>query len=77
MIGGMMLDCSDCPAWSGIDCTNDPYLDGCIKDPNNDEWLKSPKNPEADVIAVTMTSTSENVENFATIFFEHIDCPLS
>ena len=44
-----MLDCSDCPAWSGIDCTNDPYLDGCIKDPHNDEWLKSPDNPEADV----------------------------
>ena len=38
--------CSDCPAWSGTDCTNNPYLDGCLKDPNNDEWLYSPENPE-------------------------------
>jgi len=38
--------CSDCPAWSGTDCTNNPYLDGCLKDPNNDEWLNSPENPE-------------------------------
>ena len=40
------IDCSSCPAWSGADCTNNPYLDGCIKDPNNDEWLHSPENPE-------------------------------
>jgi len=39
-------DCSDCPAWSGTDCTNNPYRDGCLKDPNNDEWLHSPENPE-------------------------------
>ena len=38
--------CSDCPAWSGTDCTNNPYLDGCLKDPNNDKWLNSPENPE-------------------------------
>ena len=38
--------CSDCPAWSGTDCTNNPYRDGCLKDPNNDEWLNSPENPE-------------------------------
>ena len=39
-------DCSDCHAWSGTDCKNNPYLDGCLKDPNNDEWLNSPENPE-------------------------------
>lgn len=24
--------CKDCPAWSGTDCTRNPYTDGCLKD---------------------------------------------
>ena len=23
--------CKDCPAWSGSDCTRNPYTDGCLK----------------------------------------------
>ena len=46
MTGLENIDCSDCPAWSGVDCTNNPYRDGCLKDPNNDEWLHSQDNPE-------------------------------
>ena len=24
--------CKDCPAWSGTDCTRNPYAEGCLKD---------------------------------------------
>ena len=24
--------CHDCPAWSGSDCTRNPYTEGCLKD---------------------------------------------
>lgn len=24
--------CKDCSAWSGSDCTRNPYTDGCLKD---------------------------------------------
>lgn len=24
--------CQDCPAWSGTDCTRNPYTEGCLKD---------------------------------------------
>ena len=24
--------CKDCPAWSGTDCTRNPYEEGCLKD---------------------------------------------
>ena len=24
--------CSDCKAWSGTDCTRNPYTQGCLKD---------------------------------------------
>ncbi len=25
-------ECGDCLAWSGTDCTRNPYTDGCLKD---------------------------------------------
>lgn len=28
----IMQFCSGCPAWSGSDCTRNPYTEGCIKD---------------------------------------------
>lgn len=24
--------CQECPAWSGVDCTRNPYTEGCLKD---------------------------------------------
>lgn len=27
--------CKDCLAWSGSDCTRNPYTDGCLKDSKN------------------------------------------
>lgn len=34
-------DCKDCPAWSGSDCTRNPYTEGCLKDEPKEE--KKPK----------------------------------
>ena len=31
--------CKDCPAWSGTDCTRNPYTDGCLKDNKADQIL--------------------------------------
>lgn len=28
--------CKDCPAWSGSDCTRNPYTEGCLKDEQNE-----------------------------------------
>ena len=33
--------CGDCPAWSGTDCTRNPYTEGCLKDEPKEE--KKPK----------------------------------
>lgn len=27
--------CKDCSAWSGSDCTRNPYTKGCLKDSDN------------------------------------------
>ena len=31
-VKAMLFDCSKCPAWSGNDCTRNPYTEGCLKD---------------------------------------------
>ena len=28
--------CKDCPAWSGTDCTQNPYTDDCLKENKTD-----------------------------------------
>lgn len=28
-------ECRNCTAWSGTDCTRNPYTQGCLKDENN------------------------------------------
>ena len=32
--------CGDCEAWSGTDCTRNPYTQGCLKDEKNIHYLK-------------------------------------
>ena len=29
-------ECQDCPAWSGSDCTRNPYNEGCLKEINKE-----------------------------------------
>lgn len=31
----MFAECRNCTAWSGTDCTRNPYTQGCLKDENN------------------------------------------
>lgn len=39
--------CKDCKAWSGSDCTRNPYTEGCLKDEQH-EHLKTEINKELD-----------------------------
>ena len=39
--------CKDCKAWSGSDCTRNPYTEGCLKDEQN-ENSKDEFNKELD-----------------------------
>lgn len=39
--------CKDCKAWSGSDCTRNPYTEGCLKDEQY-EHLKTEFNKELD-----------------------------
>lgn len=39
--------CKGCPAWSGSDCTRNPYTEGCLKDEQY-EHLKTEFNKELD-----------------------------
>ena len=36
-------NCSKCPAWSGTDCTRNPYEDGCL-DPVIESYWKEHQN---------------------------------
>lgn len=31
----LFAECRNCTAWSGTDCTRNPYTQGCLKDENN------------------------------------------
>lgn len=31
----VFAECRNCTAWSGTDCTRNPYTQGCLKDENN------------------------------------------
>ena len=35
--------CKGCPAWSGSDCTRNPYTEGCLKDEQNEMKRKEIK----------------------------------